>query len=90
MIKIKNAMHSNLFFGTVIFMGFLLTWGCSKNVAPPEVEEPLAPVLSRFPKPSQRVTLHRKKWTESKNPGQTLPVAVLKLQGRNPLMKSMW
>jgi peptidoglycan-associated lipoprotein len=49
MIKIKNAMHSNLFFGTVIFMGFLLTWGCSKNVAPPEVEEPLAPVVEQIP-----------------------------------------
>ena len=49
MIKIKNAMHSNLFFGTVIFLGFLLTWGCSKNVAPPEVEEPLAPVVEQIP-----------------------------------------
>jgi len=49
MIKIKNAMHSNLFFGTVVFMGFLLTWGCSKNVAPPEVEEPLAPVVEQIP-----------------------------------------
>lgn len=49
MIKIKNAMHSNLLFGTVIFLGFLLTWGCSKNVAPPEVEEPLAPVVEQIP-----------------------------------------
>ncbi len=49
MIKIKNAMHSNLFFGTVIFLGFLLTWGCSKNVAPPEVEEPPVPVVEAIP-----------------------------------------
>jgi len=35
MIKIKNTMHSNLFFGMALFLGFLLMWGCSKNVAPP-------------------------------------------------------
>ena len=51
MIKIKNAMHSNLFFGTVMFLGFLLTWGCTKNVAPPEVEEPPAPVVEAIPEP---------------------------------------
>jgi len=51
MIKIKSAMHSNLFFGTVIFLGFLLTWGCSKNVAPPEVDEPPAPVVEAIPEP---------------------------------------
>ena len=49
MIKIKNAMHSNLFFGTVMFLGFLLIWGCSKNVAPPEVEEPPVPVVEAIP-----------------------------------------
>jgi len=49
MIKIQNAMHSNLFFGTVMFLGFLLTWGCSKNVAPPEVEEPPVPVVEAIP-----------------------------------------
>lgn len=51
MIKIKNAMHSNLFFGTVMFLGFLLMWGCTKNVAPPEVEEPPAPVVEAIPEP---------------------------------------
>ena len=51
MIKIKNTMQSNLFFGTVMFLGFLLTWGCSKNVAPPEVEEPPAPVVEAIPEP---------------------------------------
>jgi peptidoglycan-associated lipoprotein len=49
MIKIKNAMHSNLFFGTVMFLGFLLMWGCTKNVAPPDVEEPPAPVVEAIP-----------------------------------------
>jgi peptidoglycan-associated lipoprotein len=49
MIKIKNAKHSNLFFGTVMFLGFLLMWGCTKNVAPPEVEEPPAPVVEAIP-----------------------------------------
>ena len=51
MIKIKNTMQSNLFFGTVMFLGFLLTWGCTKNVAPPEVEEPPAPVVEAIPEP---------------------------------------
>ena len=51
MIKIKNTMHSNLFFGTVMFLGFLLMWGCAKNVAPPEVEEPPAPVVEAIPEP---------------------------------------
>jgi peptidoglycan-associated lipoprotein len=51
MIKIKNTMQSNLFFGTVMFLGFLLTWGCTKNVAPPEVEEPQAPVVEAIPEP---------------------------------------
>jgi peptidoglycan-associated lipoprotein len=49
MIKIKHAMHSNLFYGTVIFLGFLMMWGCTKNVAPPEVEEPPAPVVEAIP-----------------------------------------
>jgi peptidoglycan-associated lipoprotein len=49
MTKIKDTMHSNLFFGTVLFLGFLLMWGCAKNVAPPEVEEPLAPVVEAIP-----------------------------------------
>jgi peptidoglycan-associated lipoprotein len=49
MIKIKSARHSNLFLGTVMFLGFLLTWGCTKNVAPPEVEEPPAPVVEAIP-----------------------------------------
>lgn len=51
MIKIKNAVHSNLFFGTVMFLGFLLTWGCAKNVAPPDVEEVPAPVVEQIPEP---------------------------------------
>ena len=51
MIKIKNAKHSNLFFGTVMFLGFLLMWGYTKNVAPPEVEEPPAPVVEAIPEP---------------------------------------
>lgn len=51
MIKIKNAMHSSLFFGTVIFLSLLLTWGCTKNVVPPEVEEPPAPVVEAIPAP---------------------------------------
>lgn len=51
MIKIKSAMHSNMLFGTVMFLGFLLMWGCSKNVAPPEVEEPPAPVVEAIPEP---------------------------------------
>jgi peptidoglycan-associated lipoprotein len=54
MIKIKSAMHSNLFFGTVLFLGFLLLWGCSKNVAPPEVEEPPAPVVEAIPEPESQ------------------------------------
>ena len=49
MTKIKRTMNSNLLLGTVIFLGFLLTWGCSKNVAPPEVEEPPAPVVEAIP-----------------------------------------
>ena len=52
MIKIKNAKHSNLLFGTVMFLGFLLTWGCSKNVAPPDVEEPPTPVVEQIPEPT--------------------------------------
>ncbi len=52
MIKNKSTMHSNLFFGTVLFLGFLLMWGCSKNVAPPEVEEPPAPVVEQIPEPT--------------------------------------
>ncbi len=44
-------MHSNLFLGTVLFLGFLLTWGCTKNVAPPEVDEPPAPVVEAIPEP---------------------------------------
>ena len=51
MIKIKSTMNSNMFFGTVMFLGFLLLWGCSKNVAPPEVEEPPAPVVEAIPEP---------------------------------------
>ena len=51
MTKIKNAMNSNMFFGTVMFLSFLLLWGCSKNVAPPEVEEPPAPVVEAIPEP---------------------------------------
>jgi peptidoglycan-associated lipoprotein len=51
MTTIKNRMHSNLFFGTVMFLGFLLMWGCSKNVAPPEVEEPPVPVVEAIPDP---------------------------------------
>ncbi len=51
MIKIENARHSNLFFGTVMFLGFLLMWGCSKNVAPPEIEEPPASVVEAIPEP---------------------------------------
>lgn len=51
MIKIKNTMHSNLYFGTVMFLGLLLTWGCTKNVAPPEVEEPPVPVVEAVPAP---------------------------------------
>ena len=42
-------MHSNLLIGTILFLGFLLTWGCSKNVAPPDVEEPPAPVVEMIP-----------------------------------------
>ena len=57
MIKIKNAMHSNLFFGTVIFLGFLLMWGCTKNVAPPEVEEPPAPVVEAIPEPETQTEI---------------------------------
>jgi peptidoglycan-associated lipoprotein len=57
MIKIKNARHSNLFFGTVMFLGFLLTWGCSKNVAPPDVEEPPAPVVEAIPEPGSQAEL---------------------------------
>lgn len=52
MIKIKNTMHSNLFFGTALFLGFLLMWGCSKNVAPPEVEELPAPMVEQIPEPT--------------------------------------
>lgn len=51
MIKINNTTYSNLFFGTVIFFGFLLMWGCAKNVAPPEVEEPSALVSEGIPEP---------------------------------------
>jgi len=51
MTKIKNTMHSNLFFGTALFLGFLLVWGCSKNVAPPDVEAPPAPVVEQIPEP---------------------------------------
>ncbi len=57
MIKIKNARHSNLFFGTVMFSGFLLLWGCSKNVAPPEVEEPPAPVVEAIPEPEPQTEI---------------------------------
>lgn len=57
MIKIKNARQSNLFFGTVMFLGFLLTWGCSKNVAPPDVEEPPAPVVEAIPAPESQAEL---------------------------------
>ncbi len=57
MIKIKNAMHSNLFFGTVMFLGFLLLWGCSKNVAPPEIEEPPAPVVEAIPEPGSEAEI---------------------------------
>ena len=51
MIKIKNAKNSNFLFGTMMFLGFLLTWGCTKNVAPPDVEEPPAPVVEAIPTP---------------------------------------
>jgi peptidoglycan-associated lipoprotein len=51
MIKIKKAKNSNLLFGTLMFLGFLLTWGCTKNVAPPDVEEPPAPVVEKIPEP---------------------------------------
>ena len=57
MIKIKNAKHSNLFFGTVMFLGFLLMWGCTKNVAPPEVEEPPAPVVEAIPEPESETEI---------------------------------
>jgi peptidoglycan-associated lipoprotein len=57
MIKIKNTRHSNLYFGTVMFLGFLLLWGCSKNVAPPEVEEPPAPVVEAIPEPESEVEI---------------------------------
>ncbi|MCZ6512992.1 MAG: OmpA family protein [Nitrospinae bacterium] len=57
MIKNKNSMHSNLFFGTVLFLGFLLMWGCSKNVAPPEIEEPPAPVVEQIPEPTPEEAL---------------------------------
>ncbi|MCH7650719.1 MAG: OmpA family protein [Nitrospinae bacterium] len=57
MIKIKNSMHSNLFFGMALFLGFLLMWGCSKNVAPPDVEAPLAPVVEQIPDPEPEETL---------------------------------
>lgn len=51
MIKIKSIMQSNLLFGTALFLGFLLMWGCSKNVAPPEMDEPPAPVVEAIPEP---------------------------------------
>jgi peptidoglycan-associated lipoprotein len=57
MIKIKNAKHSNLLFGTMMFLGFLLTWGCTKNVAPPDVEEPPAPVVEAIPTPDSQEAL---------------------------------
>ena len=57
MIKIKNTMHSNLFFGMALFLGFLLMWGCSKNVAPPDVEAPLAPVVEQIPDPEPEEAL---------------------------------
>ena len=57
MIKIKNTRHSNLYFGTVMFLGFLLLWGCSKNVAPPEVEEPPAPVVEAIPEPESEAEI---------------------------------
>lgn len=57
MIKIKNTMHSNLFFGAVMFLGFLLMWGCSKNVAPPEVEEPPVPVVEAIPEPETQAEI---------------------------------
>ena len=49
MIKIRSVLHSNLFFGGIIFLSLLLTWGCSKNVAPPEVEAP--EVVEAIPEP---------------------------------------
>ena len=52
MIKTKSVRHSNLFMGTTLFMGFLLLWGCSKNVAPPDVEEPPAPMVEQIPEPT--------------------------------------
>ncbi len=57
MIKMKNAQHSNLFFGAAMFLGFLLVWGCSKNVAPPEVDEPPAPVVEAIPEPDPQPEL---------------------------------
>ncbi len=49
MTKFKNKMNSNFFVGILALTGFLLMWGCSKNVAPPEVEEPPAPVVETLP-----------------------------------------
>ena len=49
MIKIRSVLHSNLFFGAILFLSFLLTWGCSKNVAPPDVEGP--EVVEAIPEP---------------------------------------
>lgn len=51
MTRTKSSKYSNFMYGTVLFLGFLLMWGCSKNVAPPEVEEPPAPVVEAIPEP---------------------------------------
>jgi hypothetical protein len=48
MIKNKSTMNSNMVFGTVLFLGFLLMWGCSKEVAPPEIE-PAPEVVEQIP-----------------------------------------
>lgn len=48
MIKNKNAMNSNMVFGTVLFLGFLLMWGCTKEVPPPEIE-PAPEVVEQIP-----------------------------------------
>jgi len=44
MIKMRRTMKSNAFFGVTLFLAFLVLWGCSKEVAPPEVEVPVEEV----------------------------------------------
>ena len=40
-----------------MFLVFFLLWGCSKNVAPPEVEEPPAPVVEAIPEPESEAEI---------------------------------